>query len=101
MFRANPFGIKEMNSSGFVPFGYSSFGYSPGSGEFGADPDALSQTTREQWERVPGHREWDPPMDPRSLYTELTGRTDFGQKGLLRRPDLLAQYSKPRSQSYL
>jgi hypothetical protein len=97
MFISNPFGIEGMGSGGSVPFGYSSFGYHPGSGEFGADPDALSQTTREQWEMVPGHREWDLPG---SLYTELTGRTDFRREKLLSRPDLLAQNSRPRSKYY-
>lgn len=70
MFLANPFGITEMNSSGSVPFGYSSFGYSPGSGEFGADPGALSQTTEEQWKAVKepwawGKADTTPPGSPR------------------------------------
>jgi hypothetical protein len=75
-----------------VPFGYSSYGYSPGSGEFGADPGALSQTTRQQWEMVPGHRDWEELQSPDALYFELTGRTDFGRKRREDSPDLrLAQ----------
>ncbi len=97
----NPFGPEwYQRGGGGVPFGYSSFGYHPGSGEFGADPGALSQTTREQWEMVPGHREWDSPRDsPGSLYTELTGRKDGTRQRLLKSPYLLAQYSLPKKTS--
>lgn len=56
MFRTDPYNGQYWD--GGPPFGSSSFGYSPGSGEFGADPGALSQTTKEQWEMVPGHRDW-------------------------------------------
>lgn len=86
-------------TSGGPAFGSSSFGSSPGSGEFGADPNALSQTTREQWEMVPGHRDWEKEKLPGGV--QLTSYTETihieieifpgGRVNLLKRPDLLAQ----------
>jgi hypothetical protein len=57
MFRSDSY--NGLYWDGGPAFGSSSFGHSPGSGEFGADPGALSQTTRQQWELIPGHPDWD------------------------------------------
>lgn len=99
MFRSNPFGGGLIWDPG-VPFGSSSYGNSPGSGEFGADRNALSQTTKEQWEMVPGHPDWDTIKIPSraaqlSVFVETIQITQEilpgGRVNLLKRPDLLAE----------
>jgi len=71
-------GIKNLGSIiGFITS--NAWGYT---GEFGATPGALSQSTREQWEMIPGHRDWGGLPSPADLYFEFTGRKDFGRKGL-------------------
>jgi hypothetical protein len=99
MFKLDPDGRDKWDFGGSVPFGYSSFGNSPGSGEFGADPSALSQATREQWEIVPGHQEWYEPKIPTSAATlsifietvVISQEIRSGALVGLRRPELLAE----------